>query len=480
MPQRLSREARMIGRTLGHYEIVDELGSGGMGVVYRARDPRLGREVAIKVLPESVATDAGRLSRFEREVKAVAALSHPNILAIHEFGTEGKTVFAVMELLEGQTLRQRLARGPLPRSKAVEAGVQVARALAAAHDKGIVHRDLKPDNIWVTAEGQVKVLDFGLACFHGGPPEPEAKTMTRATDPGSIMGTAAYMSPEQARGETVDTRSDVFSLGAVLYEMLTGRLAFARPTAAQTMTAVLQDDPPDMDGTPQPLPPILERTVRHCLEKEPGERFQTARDLAFALSGVSEPGTAGFARGVGERTGTRRLSWPAAVGLAVLAVVATALLAFSLVGRSSSPERAEVTRWEVSLGRDQELLVRGRSHPLALSSDGKQLAYVATDGGESRLYVRAVDEFDAVPLVGTEGARNPFLLAERRVDRLLRRGRAAQGPERWGSDPQDLRCAAGQSRVGLARGRDHRVRLLRDRPLAGGSRRRRSGGADAG
>jgi serine/threonine protein kinase len=215
MPQRLSREARMIGRTLGHYEVVDELGSGGMGVVYRARDPRLGREVAIKVLPESVATDAARLSRFEREVKAVAALSHPNILAIHEFGTEGGTAFAVMELLEGQTLRQRLAKGPLPQSKAVETGVQVARALAAAHEKGIVHRDLKPGNIWITAEGQVKVLDFGLASFHGGPLEPEAETMSRATDPGSILGTAAYMSPEQARGETVDTRSDVFSLGAV-------------------------------------------------------------------------------------------------------------------------------------------------------------------------------------------------------------------------------------------------------------------------
>ncbi len=398
----------MVGRTLGHYEIVDELGSGGMGVVYRARDPRLGREVAIKVLPEHVATDADRLSRFEREVKAVAALSHPNILAIHEFGMEGSTAFAVMELLEGQVLGQRLASGPLPQSKAVEIGAQVAQALAAAHDKGIVHRDLKPDNIWITADGQVKVLDFGLAHFHGGPQDPEAETMTHATDPGSILGTAAYMSPEQARGETVDTRSDVFSLGVVLFEMLTGHQVFGRPTAVETMTAVLQHDPPSMDGAPQPVPAVLERTVRHCLEKEPAERFQTARDLAFALNCVSEPGSVGFDRGLGEKTAVRRLSWPAGVGLALLAAAASALLVFGLVGSASAPERAEVSRWEISLAQDQELLLGGRSHPLALSPDGSQLAYVATDGVESLLFVRSINEFDAVALMGTDGARNPF------------------------------------------------------------------------
>ena len=398
----------MIGKTLGHYEIVDELGSGGMGVVYRARDPRLGRDVAIKVLPQSVATDAARLSRFEREAQAVAALSHPNILAIHEFGHQDGTAFAVMELLEGQTLRQRLENGPLPQSKVVSIGAQIAQALTAAHDKGIVHRDLKPANIWITTEGQAKVLDFGLASFSAVPQDPEAETMAHATDPGSVLGTAAYMSPEQARGETVDTRSDIFSLGAVLFEMLIGRQVFARATAAETMTAVLKDDPPSMDGAPQPVAPSLVRTVWHCLEKEPGERFQTARDLAFALSGVSDSGAVRLGHGVREKKGPRWSRWAVAAGLSLPAVVAVALVVFGLAGNDPSPTRAGVSRWDVSLGENQELLVRGRSHPLALSADGKQLAYVATDGGTSRLFVRAIEKFEAAVLRGTEGAKNPF------------------------------------------------------------------------
>jgi len=234
------------GKRVGPYEIVGPLGSGGMGEVYRAKDERLAREVAIKVLPSRVAGDEGFLGRFEREAKAVAALSHPGILAIFDFGTEGGLTYAVTELLDGETLRARLTSGALPARKAVDLAVQIARGLAAAHDKGIVHRDLKPENLFVTRDGRVKILDFGLARAVEAPSgENATQTPTRVelTSPGAVLGTVGYMSPEQVRGAAADARSDIFSLGCVLYEMLTGTRAFSKDTAAETMTAILREDP---------------------------------------------------------------------------------------------------------------------------------------------------------------------------------------------------------------------------------------------
>ena len=278
---------------LGPYEIVAPLGAGGMGEVYRARDTRLGREVAVKVLPEPFASDPGRQARFEREARAVAALSHPNILAIHDYGTEGAVTYAVMELLEGQTLRGRLAKGPLPWREAVEIGAAIADGLAAAHAKGIIHRDLKPENLFLTADGRVKILDFGLARI-----EPAANIQQETspyepaqTDAGVVMGTAGYMSPEQVRGQSVDARSDLFSFGCVLYEMVTGRRAFQRETAAETMTAILHDEPPDATTSSPPVPAELGRIIRQCLAKSPNQRLQSARDLALGLRATaSDPG----------------------------------------------------------------------------------------------------------------------------------------------------------------------------------------------
>src|SRR5262249_32502671 len=258
---RISAMPLVAGSRLGPYEVVAPLGAGGMGEVYRARDPRLGRDVAIKVLPASLSQDPARLLRFEHEAKAVGALNHPHILAVHDVGRHGGMPYVVSELLEGQTLRERLAGGALAPRKAIEIAAQIAKGLAAAHEKGIVHRDLKPDNVFVGRDGHVKILDFGLAKLTQPfkPEESGLETQTRATDPGTVMGTASYMSPEQVRGEAVDHRSDVFSLGAILYEMLAGRRAFKRDTSAETMAAILKEDPPDLTQTNPGLPLALER-----------------------------------------------------------------------------------------------------------------------------------------------------------------------------------------------------------------------------
>jgi serine/threonine-protein kinase len=281
------------GSRLGVYEIVSPIGAGGMGEVYRARDTKLKREVAIKVLPRHLADIPASLARFEREAQAVAALSHPNVLAIFDFNTVQGVTFAVTELLEGMTLRSRLSSGALPVSKAIDAALQVAHGLAATHDKGIVHRDLKPENLFVTREGRVKILDFGLASIRvfdmADPQDALTSPMPlRPTVPGVVMGTVGYMSPEQVRGEEADARSDIFSLGAVLYEMLLGVRAFEGQSKVEALSAILKEDPREIARAEQQLPRVLVRIVRRCLEKSRDERFQSALDLAYALDALSE------------------------------------------------------------------------------------------------------------------------------------------------------------------------------------------------
>src|SRR5215813_9773871 len=277
------------GTRLGPYEILAPLGAGGMGEVYRARDTRLAREVAVKVLPANRARDPDALARMEREAQAIAALSHPNILAIHDLGTDGGVFFVVTELLEGETLRSRLAASGLPWRKSAEIAAAIADGLAGAHLKGIVHRDLKPDNIFLSRDGRVKILDFGLARLQpviSQQDQTSAPTTPPQTEPGLLMGTVGYMSPEQARGSPADTRSDIFALGCVIYEMLTGRRAFSRPTAPETLTAILNEDPPDVAESGKQVPAGLSRLLRRCLEKNPEERLQAARDLAFDLRSI--------------------------------------------------------------------------------------------------------------------------------------------------------------------------------------------------
>src|SRR5262245_27470883 len=285
------------GTRLGPYEIVGPLGAGGMGEVYRAKDRKLDREVAVKVLPQTVANDPDSLARFEREAKAVAALSHPNILAIHDFGSQDGTAYAVMELLEGDTLRGRLDAGAVPQKQAADWALQIAKGLSAAHGKGVVHRDLKPENVFVTKDGHVKILDFGLAkrVDETTPGEQtSAPTGSGGTAPGTVMGTVGYMSPEQVRGLAVDHRSDIFSFGAILYELLSGKKAFKRDTASDTMAAIMRDEPPELSESGRAVPVALDHIVKHCLEKDGDSRFEPgaplpvcARDrvLAFGSSG---------------------------------------------------------------------------------------------------------------------------------------------------------------------------------------------------
>jgi eukaryotic-like serine/threonine-protein kinase len=311
------------GARLDGYEILAPLGAGGMGEVYRARDSQLKREVAIKVLPQFVSEDPDRLWRFEQEAQAAAALNHPNILAVHQFGSFEGAPYLVSELLEGGTLRLHLAHGTLPLRKAIEYGAQIAQGLAAAHEKGIVHRDLKPENLFVTKDGRVKILDFGLAkLIQPRPASDEWNTTVKlATEGGMAMGTVGYMSPEQVRGQTADYRTDIFALGVVLFEMLVGKRAFDRPTPAETMTAILKEDPAAISQAAPNVPPGLQRVVHRCLEKSPDQRFQSASDLAFALEALSES-TSGSVVAAHPESRSRWVWAAAAAGVVALAAVA--------------------------------------------------------------------------------------------------------------------------------------------------------------
>jgi Tol biopolymer transport system component len=386
------------GSRLGHYEILGPIGAGGMGEVFKARDSKLARDVAVKVLPERLAEDPDALSRFEREARAVAALSHPNILAIHDFGREGSTAYAVMELLEGDTLRRHLSSGGLPTRKAVEYATQIAQALAAAHGKGIVHRDLKPDNIFVTREGRVKLLDFGLAAYRlPGRGGDDSETLSSPTDPGAMLGTVGYMAPEQVRGETADQRSDVFGFGCVLYEMLTGKRAFRRDTAAETLTAILKEDPGEIQGKDGPITPGLDRIVRHCLEKNPEERFQSARDLAFALQAATDGSQQAVGPQLGVHAPSRRLTFGAA---ALVLAAAGTLTLYQYRQGEQPPEPLKALILPPS----------GVSFAQAVvSPSGRDLVFIGRGLSESsQLWLRALDVLEARPLPGTEDAAQVF------------------------------------------------------------------------
>jgi serine/threonine protein kinase len=310
------------GTRIDDYEVLGLLGAGGMGEVYRARDLVLKREVAIKVLPPVVSQDPEKLRRFEQEAQAAAALNHPNILAVYRFGVFQGAPYLVSELLEGETLRQLLQRGRLPSRKIIDYGIQVAHGLAAAHAKGIVHRDLKPENLFVSSDGKIKILDFGLAKLTQRQQDPDGldTTVTGSTDPGMVMGTVGYMAPEQVRGGIIDSRADIFAFGAVLYEMLAGKRAFQHPTSAETMTAILNEDPPGISQIVPAIAPGMQRVVHRCLEKKPEQRFQSASDLAFALEALSDSGSSPVLDfGKPGRSKIRRISaWAAGVLLLVL------------------------------------------------------------------------------------------------------------------------------------------------------------------
>jgi serine/threonine protein kinase/Tol biopolymer transport system component len=419
------------GTKLGPYEIQSPLGAGGMGEVYRARDTRLGRDVAIKVLLGALEKDADRLRRFEQEARTIAALNHPNILGIHDIGAHDGVPFLVSEFLEGQTLREKLKSGPLPVRLTIEYALGIAQGLAAAHEKGIVHRDLKPENVFVTRDGRVKVLDFGLAKLvrleesH----ETVVTLASPATLPGVVMGTVGYMSPEQVRGEPSDARSDIFSFGAVLYEMLTGKRAFKRETSAETMTAILHEEPPELSDTSWQGPPALQRILVRCLEKNAERRFQSASDLAFAIESLSGASTA---KSVPQPRSRRAwMPW----------VIAAALLVGPAVWEMSRPAAVPPNPLEKAhFSRVTDF----ESVEAAISPDGRFVAFISDHDGPFDVWLSQVGTGRSINL--TQGKAGPLPAPLRTV------GFSGDGSEIW----------LGGGDVGM------RLRLL---PLTGGTPR---------
>jgi WD40 repeat protein len=381
------------GTKLGPYEIQSLVGAGGMGEVYRAHDSRLDRTVAIKVLPASFSADRDRLQRFAQEARAAAALNHPNILSIFDIGEERGSPYVVSELLEGETLRERLKNGPLPVRKVIDYSSQVARGLAAAHEKGIVHRDLKPENLFLTGDGRVKILDFGLAKLTR--PETasgsgDAPTVQVATETGIVMGTAGYMSPEQVRGKPADHRSDIFSFGAILYEMISGKRAFHGESAADTMSAILKEEPAELSETSRQVPPGLERIVRHCLEKLPAQRFQSAGDLAFDLESMTEisaTSKSGAQAAVAQAEAQARAKTSKRALLAGFGVLVLAAAMFGLGwwlghgrGAATPPQYQQITFRTGVIGNAR------------YTPDGSIVYNASWDGGDNQLYLARTDD----------------------------------------------------------------------------------------
>jgi serine/threonine protein kinase/Tol biopolymer transport system component len=409
---------------LGPYEILAPIGAGGMGEVYRARDTRLGRDVAVKVLPEHVAKNAEALARFEREAKTAAGLNDPHICSLHDVGTVDEVHYAVFELLEGETLRERLSHGALPPSKAVELATQICQGLAAAHAKGIVHRDLKPENLFLTRAG-LKILDFGLAKLQpiggvageeGFSREQTLSAQQQLTSPGTAPGTVAYMSPEQARGEAADARSDIFATGLVLFEMLSGERPFRGDTQAETLVAILKEDPPELSAPSGPVAPGLERIIRRCLEKDPEDRFQSARDVTFALEAVSGLSGASVQAAEAQRRmrSVRRWTIPALALGAVAVLVAGVLLERLWLRSAESSHAATIIRSQIDLTAERPLRSPWLQTPtrteLALNPEGTLLVWASgpDDPTASALYLRRLDTGEVTRIPGTEGAHQPF------------------------------------------------------------------------
>jgi eukaryotic-like serine/threonine-protein kinase len=435
------------GTRLGPYEIVASLGAGGMGEVYRARDPRLAREIALKILPAAYAQDPERLRRFELEARAASALNHPNIVGIHDVGSTGSTSYIVMELAEGESLRDRMAaEGAFSPRKTLAIGAQIADGLARAHAAGITHRDLKPENLIISGDGLVKILDFGLAKLVSNPVEDATSAPTSAGDPrtgsGVVLGTVGYMSPEQAAGRALDHRSDQFSLGSILYEMATGRRAFQADSAAQTLTAIIEREPEPVASlrpeTPTPLTWVIER----CLAKAPADRYDSTRDLARELANLRDrlPGASALRSAAAPpparptSPAARTLGWVAAALLLLL----VALLAGRLALRPAAPAPAEgviafpVSSPEGASFHSGEILTKS-----ALAPDGRSLALVAFAHGVSRLYLRTFDSMTPRPLAGTEGAQSPFWSPDGRFIAFAAEGKLKKIPV-GGGPPQTI------------------------------------------
>ena len=427
-----------VGDKLGPYQILAAIGAGGMGEVFRARDTRLGRDVAVKILPEAFAQEEDRMRRFEQEARAVAALNHPNVLAIYDTGAQDGVRYLVSELLEGDTLRQRLSHGKLAPRKAAEYARQIADGLAAAHEKRIVHRDLKPENLFLTASGRVKILDFGLAKVPASEsaraaPDASTATMTAVTSPRAVMGTAGYMAPEQVRGEAADLRADIFSLGATIYEMLAGKRAFKGETAIETLNAILKEEPPELDVDKAHIPPALERIVRHCLEKRPADRFQSARDLIFALDDILTTSVSAPARA---------LPFSNSIGkLVAVAALSAALGAGALYW--ASPLTAPLDRAEFAIN------VPGEVSHLSLSQDGKWLAFVCpgeTDGSPM-VFVQRIGSASARAIPESEGASYPFWSPDHQFVAFFSKGKLRKAAPSGGA-PQNLAAVGSAPRGG--------------------------------
>ena len=394
------------GSRLGSFEIITPIGAGGMGEVYRAYDSKLKRDVAIKILPEAFASEPDRISRFEREAELLASLNHSNIATVHDFQQDGERHFLVMELVEGDTLADRLARGALAIDEALEIASQIAEALEAAHQKGIIHRDLKPANIKVATDGKVKVLDFGLAkIFEAGIPSRDASnspTVLGGTAGGVVLGTAGYMSPEQARGAAVDKRTDIWALGCVIYEMLTGKPAFASENLSDAIAAVLRGEP-DWQRLPDETPPRIRVLLGRCLRKDPRQRVHDAADVRIELDDAAAD-AGGVA--LGSRPFTARRLAPIALALLGGAVIASTLWWIRVRTSSETPSPIHLSLTSVS--RTSSSLYLNANHQLAISPDGRHIVYVANRSGKRQLFLRSLGESDARPIDGTDDARTAF------------------------------------------------------------------------